>query len=436
MKVPVPAQAPRDRASQPGGAGPAAPHPPSGAAQGRAPGGRRAVALLWLGQVISHLGDSLFFVGIFFLALDVTGSKAGSGLLVATNFLPALLLGLFAGAFVDRHDRRRIMIAADLLRAAAVAAIPILASTGHLSAWALGAATFLLASGTTLFNPAIKALIPEIVSGARLTTTVAVFQLSEFAALVAGPILAEVIVRRLGALHLFSVDAATFVFSAVALALVPAAAAGARGTSAAPRPALVREVLVGLRAVLARPPLRTLLLVVALDNLMVMGLAQVATPLLVKETLGLGVDAYARAQRAYFLGLVVASAGFWALGRRAPKGPTILLGLVLDAVTFVPLAFCETLGQVQVALFVHALPVPLIVIPRTVLIQERVAGPLHGRAFSLVNVTVFGMMALSAALVGRLAEAWPPETLFLALGTLGALPGLAALGLSSMRRVR
>src|SRR5688572_31125980 len=80
---------------------------------------RRALALLWLGQVVSHLGDSLFLVSIAYLAHEVTGSWSKSGLLVAVNFLPALALGLFAGAFVDRHDRRRGMIAADLLRALA-----------------------------------------------------------------------------------------------------------------------------------------------------------------------------------------------------------------------------------------------------------------------------------------------------------------------------
>src|SRR4051812_23334600 len=80
----------------------------------------RALSLLWLGQVISHLGDSLYLVGIFYLALEVTGSKPQTGLLLAVNFVPALALGLFAGAFVDRHDRQRMMIGADLLRAIAV----------------------------------------------------------------------------------------------------------------------------------------------------------------------------------------------------------------------------------------------------------------------------------------------------------------------------
>src|SRR6185436_16444455 len=103
---------------------------------------RRALGLLWLGQVVSHLGDSLFLVSIAYLAREVTGSWAKGGLMVAVNFVPALALGLFAGAFVDRHDRRHVMIAADLVRALAVGAIPALYLTGHLGAIALAAAVF------------------------------------------------------------------------------------------------------------------------------------------------------------------------------------------------------------------------------------------------------------------------------------------------------
>src|SRR5215207_3824396 len=128
----------------------------------RTPTWRRALVLLWVGQVISHFGDALFLVGIFFLALEVTGSKAGSGLLLALNFVPALGLGLFAGAFVDRHDRRRVMLAADVLRLGAVAAIPLLHGSGRLGPVALGTAMFLLATGSSLFNPAVKAIVPEL----------------------------------------------------------------------------------------------------------------------------------------------------------------------------------------------------------------------------------------------------------------------------------
>jgi DHA3 family macrolide efflux protein-like MFS transporter len=403
---------------------------------------RRALGLLWLSQVISHLGDALFLVGVFFLALEVTGSKSASGLLVAMNFLPALALGLFAGAFVDRHDRRRIMIGADLLRAVAVGTIPVLQATGCLGAVPLAVAMFSLATGTALFNPAIKAMLPELVPLDRLEGAVSLFQISEYVALVVGPALAAVALPYIGMIHLFSLDCVTFLFSTLCLLSLPREARRRmhRPTGEIPveplLPALLAEVKVGLRAVLGSPALRVILILVALDNLIVMGLAQVGTPLLVKETLGLGAEAYARAQTAFFLGLAAASAGVWLLGRSLPKGPLILVGIVLDGLTFVPLAFCHTLRQVQATLFVHAMAIPLIIIPRTVLIQQTMPGPLHGRTFALLNVTVFGMTAISSVVVGVLAEQVAPRTLFMLLGLLGVVAGLAGFASPAVRASR
>lgn len=399
---------------------------------------RHALALLWLGQVISHLGDSLFLVGIFFLALEVTGSKSLSGLLIAMNFLPALALGLFAGAFIDRHDRRRVMIAADVLRAGAVGAIPLLYTTGNLGAVPLAIAMFSLATGATLFRPAMKALLPEIVPAAHLTTAVALFQVSEYGALVAGPALAALAIPRLGPIHLFSVDAVTFLFSALCLIVIPAEVRrlAHRRPPPAPLREVVREVREGLQVVLQTPAVRAFLIVTASNSFLIMGLAHVATPLLVKETLGLGPDAFARAQSFFFLGLATASAGFWLLARRLPKGRLILIGVILDGLTFIPLAFCQTLWQVQLALFVHAISIPMIIIPRTVLIQQSVPGAVHGRTFSLLNVTVFGMTALSSGMVGILAERFSPQTLFIVLGALGVLPGLAGFASRALRTAR
>jgi MFS family permease len=404
---------------------------------------RRALALLWLGQVVSHLGDSLFLVGFAYLAREVTGSWSKGGLLVAVNFVPALALGLFAGAFVDRHDRRRVMIAADLLRALAVGAIPICQVTGHLGALPLALAVFGLAAGTTIFNPAIKALLPEIAPVDRLTSAVAVFQISEYMALVGGPALAALTLPRLGMIHLFTVDAVTFLFSAACLIFIPRearrrmhAVALRTDSLAALAPQLMKEVGVGLRAARANPVLRVVLVLAALDNLIIMGLFHVGTPILVRDTLRLEVDAYAQALAAFAAGLAVASAGFWLVGRNWPKGPIILIGIVLDGLTFIPLAFCRTLPQLQLALFIHAMAIPLIIIPRTVLIQRTVPGPLHGRTFALLNMTVFGMTAISAAVIGTLAERVAPQTLFILFGSIGALPGLIGFASSALRATR
>jgi DHA3 family tetracycline resistance protein-like MFS transporter len=348
---------------------------------------------------------------------------------VAVNFAPALVLGLFAGAFVDRHDRRRVMITADLLRFVAVGAIPVLFFWHHLAAPELAIILLALATGTTFFNPAIKAIIPEIAPGTRLSSAVTVFQLSDQVALVGGPLLGQPATKHLGLVHLFTVDAVTFLFSALCLLMLPAL--GRRRLHAAATQSLppltgrwiLTESGAVLRAVWVSPVLRVLMLLTALDVLLIMGPAYIATPILVKETLGLGPDGYMSAMIFFFLGLALGTAATWLFARRAPKGRMILIGIILDGLTLIPFYFCRTLTGVQLALFVHALAIPLIIIPRTVLLQQAFPGRLHGRLFALVNVVVVGLTGVSAGLTGLLIERVPPGRLFLAVGLIVACAG-------------
>jgi MFS family permease len=408
----------------------------------RRPHWRRALILLWLGQVISHLGDSLYLVGMVWLALEVTGSKALTGWLVALNFAPALLVGPVAGALVDRHDRRWMMIGADTVRFLAVGSIPVLFAGHRLQPAVLGGLLAVLATGTAFFNPAMKALIPEIAPARRLTFTVAVFQFSEQVAFVAGPLIGEPATRHFGFAHLFTVDAATFAFSAVCLLALPRL--GRRqshaGAHAHLPPVTLRslraDAAVALRTVLAVPALRPLLLLTALDNLIIMGPAYIATPILVKETLGLGPEGYMRAMFHLFLGLMVGSLVVGLGGRRWPKGKMILLGIFLDGATLIPLGFAHTLGLVEWVLFVHALALPLIIIPRTVMMQQAVPGRVHGRLFALVNVMVFGMTGISAGLTGLVIEHLPPTRLFVAVGLLGAAVGVLGSRFTALRSAR
>ena len=338
------------------------------------------------------------------------------------------------------------MLWADVLRAVAVGAIPILFATHALGGISLGVAVFALAIGATLFNPAIKALLPQFTPPQHLNRTISAFQIAEYAAFVMGPFFASLVVPRVGSMHLLSVDAATFAFSAVCIALLPGALRPRVQESAPqlrvgkatmlPLGRVIRDSFAGASKVMAVPPISALVLVGTMNNLLIMGLAHVGVPLLVYDTLQLDLAAYGSTLKYFFLGMAGGSMLFWWLGRSAPKGLTILVGIVLDGLTFVPFAFCQTLQHVEWAQLLHGLVIPLIIIPRTVLVQRAVPPHLHGRAFALINVTVFGMTAISNPLVGFLSEWVAMPTLFLWLGVLGALPGLGGLFMPKLRRAR
>src|SRR3954464_7986938 len=100
----------------------------------------------WFGQTISNLGSSISLFALPLLVFKLTGSALDLAIASATSFLPYLLFGLVIGAWVDRVDRKRLMIITDMLRALVLASIPLLAALGQLPLWCIYAAGFLIST--------------------------------------------------------------------------------------------------------------------------------------------------------------------------------------------------------------------------------------------------------------------------------------------------
>src|SRR5215207_3626913 len=180
----------------------------------------------WAGQTISNLGSSFTDFAIPLLIFNLTGSALNLAIASATTFLPYLLFGLPIGAWVDRVNRKRLMIITDLLRALILASIPLLAALDMLAVWWIYAAGFLTSTLTIGFNSAEFAAIPSLVgrdeanAGQALVTANGRIQASYSAATVVGPLLAGILVAFLSLPALLLFDAFSFVVSAGALALI------------------------------------------------------------------------------------------------------------------------------------------------------------------------------------------------------------------------
>jgi MFS family permease len=129
----------------------------------------RDFRLLWGGGIVSSLGSWLLILAIPAHVFLVTGSLRDTGLTLAAEYLPLLVLGPVAGVFTDRWDRRRLMIATDLFRAGAVAVMLLGTSPGRY--WVLYVALIAENSGFVLFTPALRARIPAIVGTGPLLSS-------------------------------------------------------------------------------------------------------------------------------------------------------------------------------------------------------------------------------------------------------------------------
>lgn len=232
----------------------------SGGTQTPAPGARhrRALRLLWAGQSASLLGDQVTVLALPLAALASGASVFQVAVLVGAVHAPFLLLGLPAGVWVNRVGLRRSMLVSDVLRAGALMSVPVAAVIGTVSYLHLVVVAVAVGCGSVMFLVAYQSLTPLLVEDHRLLRSANTrLTASEALALVGGPALAGLLVGAVGPVRALAVDALTYVASVGTLAAMRVPAdRPRRGTLDA---SVRAEVRVGVRYVLASPPLRALL---------------------------------------------------------------------------------------------------------------------------------------------------------------------------------
>jgi MFS family permease len=385
--------------------------------------------LLWGAQFCSQFGDSIFQIAFIWLVLDLTGSKAATGVAATISYLPALLFGVGAGLAVDRWNRRRVLIGSDAARALLLLGCGGLYFAHRIGPASLTAIAFGVATSAVFFYPARDSLLPELVPAERLAHANAWIQLSQQGAFFAGPLVGGLLIRSLGVGSVFPAGAALFAGSLVLLLAMG-------GVGRAHRPegqplGLVADLRSGLAAIGRDRTLVLLLALTGLDNLFIMGPAIVGTAVLVRETIHGDAATYALVEATYGVGMILGSATLARFAGGVRQGRLLLWGILFDGLTYVPLFFCRTLPFLLAVSLVHSFVIPIITVPRATLLQRVVPGALLGRVFALVNVLVVGMTAVSSGLAGLFLERVTAPALFGAIGLLAAATG--ALGFTSAR---
>ena len=386
----------------------------------------KALANLWAGHTISQIGDSMYEIGLLWMVLELTGSKALTGIIAMSAYLPTMLFGLFAGALVDQFDRRRTMLFADIARALMAGLIPIIYFAFTLNSLTLGLFTFAIAGLNTLFNPARDALIPDLVPKDSLFQANSIMQTTWQLSMFAGPALAGIILTVFGNIHLFSIDALTFLLSFSFIYALPRLKKKkpvmqqkvADGFNLA-----INNTREGLTYVIKNQPLLILLFFTAIDNLFIMGPAIVGLPIFVKEVLNAPAKVYALAQMAMAGGMLTGTYLLNKYGRNYRQNRILLVGIILDGLTYFPMYFVSSDIMLWAVLFFHGLVIPMIIIPRPTIIHLLAPKEYHGRIFSMISISVVGLTAISVALTGIISEFVSIRLIFAWIAIMATLTG-------------
>ncbi len=170
---------------------------------------------MWMGQVVSEVGDHFNSIAVFSLTLHLTGSGLAVGGVMIARMLPAILAGPISGVVLDRFDRRWIMIASDLVRS--VFALAFILVLLHRSLWLLYFLSGVLMFASPFFTSGRSALLPRIATPGELHTANALTQTTSWLTLSIGTLLGGLTTARFGYTWSFVINALSFVFSAWAL---------------------------------------------------------------------------------------------------------------------------------------------------------------------------------------------------------------------------
>jgi MFS family permease len=396
-----------------------------------APLRHRDFRLLWAGMTVSLLGDGIFLVAIAWEAYVLWNAPAALSIVGIGMTLPMIAFLLPGGVLTDRLDRRLVMLAADAVRAAAVALLAALAFAGGLRFWELVALVAFYSVGTAFFTPAFDAIVPDLLPADDLAAANSLDQFVRPVALrLAGPAVGGWLVA-VSAGAAFAVDLVTFAASGIAvLAMRPPP--HPRHEPAEPGFAALKT---GLRFVRRRVWLWGTLLSAAIAYLAFLGPTEVLLPYVVKN------DLHASAR---VLGLVFAAGGIGAVGAALLMGqrghPRRDVTFIYAAWTLATLAvagygLATAAWQLMLACLVfNALEAAGTIVWAT-LKQRHVPASMLGRVSSLDWLISIGLLPLSFALTAPVAAAVGARATLVGAAAIGGLVTLGALFLPGMRDV-
>jgi MFS family permease len=236
---------------------------------------------LWFGQTVSEFGSQITTLALPLAAVIVLhASTFQVGLLTTAGYAAFLLIGLPAGAWVDRVRRKSVMIAADVVRTLVLASIPVAYGLGVLTLWQLYAVTFIQGIATVFFDVAYMSYVPGLVGRQHVVEANAKLQATVSVAQVSGPSAAGLLIGLLSAPVAFVADAGSFIVSVVSLLFV-------RQPEPAPEPtggrSLRADMAEGLQFVLRQPILRMIAGCTSTSNLFSSAVLAVSVVFLVRQ---------------------------------------------------------------------------------------------------------------------------------------------------------
>ena len=367
----------------------------------------RTFLVVWSGQLVSQIGTAMSTFALLIWVYERTGRATTVALLGFFWFVPVIALAPLAGVWIDRHDRRRIMLLADTGAAVMTLGVLLLYASGRLEVWHLYIAEAISGVCWTFQGPAYTAATTMLLPSRHYARAAGLRSVATFGADAVAPFLAGVAVVALGIAGVLVIDLVTFLVAVATLVAVRIPRPEVREAHDATPSSFREEMRVGFKYLRVRRGLLALLGIHTGINLFAaLTYYAILPPMILARTVR-DTLALASVQSALGAGAVAGGVlmGLWGGPRRRIHG--VLVGAAISFLAGDLLfALGRTLPVWLVAAFVGAFFVPIIMASDLAIWQSKVPPSLQGRVFSIRSAVRMSTMPLGYLLGGVLADGW------------------------------
>ncbi|MFD8081936.1 MFS transporter [Kitasatospora sp. NPDC059722] len=400
---------------------------------------QRDFQVLWSAHAVSEFGTRITFFVIPVLALTTLSASTGQlGLVSAMETLPFLLVGLPAGALLDRWDRRRVMVVADVGRAVAIVVLPVGHLAGVLSVPLLCAVGFAIGLCTVFFDIADQAFLPTVVAREQTPDGNSRLEFSRSTAELAGPSIGGLLLQVVTAPLVLVVNSVSYLVSALLLCLIRIP------RTQAPQPAvrasMRSQIAEGLRFVFRHRTLRSLALATGISNLVGLGgaLGAVLTAYALRD-LGLSPGELGLALSVGNCGALLGAALSSRLIRLVGLGPVLVAAKSMSGIAVLVLATAAPARAVltlSVATGIMACGITVYNISQVSLRQAITPTGLQGRMNASVRFAIWGTRPVGALAGGYLGSVLGTRLTLWTIAGIGLLSCLPLIATEDVRTLR
>ena len=391
----------------------------------------------WLAQVVSEIGDYFNNVAVFALVME----RSGSGMVVSgvmlSRAIPAVLAGPVAGVLLDRLDRKRVMIVSDLVRA--VVAMAFILTINQPRPWLLYALSAVLMFASPFFTAGRAAILPTIATAEELHSANSLTQTTQWATLTIGTLIAGYSADRFGYGVAFAINAASFVFSAIAISriAVPGGFRAARRSEAHASRGW-HEYREGL-AYMGSVRLMVGIAMISVGWAMGGGAAQILFALFGEQVFHRGASGIGAIWGFAGLGLLIGGAIGHFAGKRASFAGykrTVTASYVLHGVAYMLFSQVESWSAALVWMMLSRVGMAVTSVLNNTQLLRHTPDQFRGRVFSTMESLRWAFMIISMAAAGIASQYVSPRTIGLIAGAFGIATALVWAWMDSTGRLR